>query len=275
MKNFSLVIAVFCLFFIDATSIAQSKKTSCNVTNSAFSNGEETNYIISYNWFVVFSEVGTVSMKITSDRLFGHDAFHIFAEGKSYSWWDSFFKVRDKYEAWVRQDNLRPLFFQRNSQEGDFRQHESYTFRGDSLIVRKNKVNERALKYDTVKITPCAYDIMSSLLYARNFDFTNRKPGDKIPVSVVLDNEVYDIYFRYQGIENVKLKEMGTFECMKFSVLLVEGTMFHEGENMVMWVTNDKNHIPIYIESPILIGSVKARIVQIKGNRYPLTSKKK
>jgi hypothetical protein len=271
MKKLCHVIVIALL--ISVTGQAQTNK-SCKIVNTSFLAGEQTSYIISYNWFVIFSEVGTVSMNITSEKLFGFDTYHLSAEGKSYSWWDSFFKVRDKYETWVRQDNLRPLFFQRNTHEGDFRQHESYSFKGDSVILRKSKVNEKGVRFDTMKIGPCTYDIMSSLLYARNFDFSNPKVGQKFPVAVALDNEVYDLYFRYQGLENVKIKELGTFECMKFSVMLVEGTMFHEGENMVLWVTNDKNHIPVYIESPILIGNIKARLVQIKGNRYPLTSKK-
>jgi hypothetical protein len=86
--------------------------------------------------------------------------------------------------------------------------------------------------------------------------------------------KTYDLYFRYIGIENKKLKNVGTFECLKFYCAIgSQGTMFHEGEDMFIWVTNDKNHIPLWAESPILIGNVKARITKIQGNRYPLTSK--
>lgn len=43
---------------------------------------------------------------------------------------------------------------------------------------------------------------------------------------------------------------------------------------MFLWVTNDANRIPVYVESPILIGSVKGYITKIEGNRYPLSSLK-
>lgn len=265
---------IACVISLPTLLSAQTNTKKCTQKNIAFQYGEETSYIISYNWFVIFSEVGQVTFKIEKDKIFGTNAIHYFGEGSSYSWWDKFFKVRDRYEVWVREDNMRPLFFQRNNREGDFRQHESYTYSGDSVIFRKNKVNDRPLRYDTLKITPCTFDVMSALLYTRNLNFSTYKIGEKIPITVALDEQSYELYFRYQGIEEIKLKDMGTFECMKFTVLLVEGTIFHEGEDLTLWVTNDKNRIPVYVESPILVGNIRARITSIKNNRYPLTSKK-
>lgn len=268
-----IVIALLPLLLFLNSALSQDTVPSCYRTNNTYSSGEELSYTISYNWFVVFSEVGQVTMSIEDDKLFGHDAYHFVGAGKSYSWWDHFFKVRDRYETWIRKDNLRPLFFQRNNREGGFRQHETYTFEGDSLIFRKNKVNDHPLRYDTLRIEPCAFDVMSALLFTRNLDYKHMKIGEKTPITVALDEKSYPLYFRYQGLENIGLKDLGTFECMKFTVLLVEGTIFHEGEDMILWVTNDKNRIPVYAESPILVGNIKARLTEIKGNKYPLTSK--
>jgi hypothetical protein len=270
MKKY-IFISLFTLIFTLYTD-AQEKEI-CEIENIAFSEGEKLSYIISYNWFVVFSEVGLVDMTINEENINGVDAYYYKATGRTFNWWDKFFKVRDTYETWVRKDNLRPLFFERNTREGDFRQHENYVFEGDSLVYRKNKIRDNAFTYDTIKITGCTYDVMSSLLFTRNIDYSKMKSNEKIPITVVMDDKTYDLYFRYIGIENKKLKNVGTFECLKFTVLLVQGTMFHEGEDMFIWVTNDKNHIPLWAESPILIGNVKARITKIQGNRYPLTSK--
>jgi hypothetical protein len=271
IKSILIISLIICAISL----IAQGTTKKCTQKNSTFQYGEETTYIVSYNWFVVFSEVGQVTFKIEKDKIFGTNAIHFYGVGTSFSWWDKFFKVRDRYEVWVREDDLRPLFYQRNNREGEFRQHESYTFGGDSYIYRKNKVNDQSLKFDTLSITPCTFDVMSAMLYTRNIHYGNFKKGDKIPVTIALDEQSYNLYYRFQGIENVKLKEMGTFECLKFTVLLVEGTVFHEGEDLTLWVTNDKNHIPVYAESPIIVGNIKARITSIKNNRYPLTSKKK
>lgn len=67
---------------------------------------------------------------------------------------------------------------------------------------------------------------------------------------------------------------MGEIDCMKFSAMLIQGSVFNGGEKMVLWVTNDKNRLPVYIESPILVGSVRGTLIGISGNRYPLDFRK-
>ena len=49
--------------------------------------------------------------------------------------------------------------------------------------------------------------------------------------------------------------------------------MFKGGEEMTVWASNDKNRIPIYVEAPILVGSVKAKIVSWKGLRNKMEAK--
>jgi hypothetical protein len=48
--------------------------------------------------------------------------------------------------------------------------------------------------------------------------------------------------------------------------------MFEGGERMTIWITDDENHIPIRIETPIIVGSVKVDMKSYQGLRYPLSS---
>jgi len=41
---------------------------------------------------------------------------------------------------------------------------------------------------------------------------------------------------------------------------------------VLVWVTDDENRIPVYIEAKILVGTVKAYLKDVKGVRNPLTS---
>ena len=43
-------------------------------------------------------------------------------------------------------------------------------------------------------------------------------------------------------------------------------------EDVVVWVTDDDNRIPVYIEAKILVGTVKAYLKETKGLRNPVTS---
>jgi hypothetical protein len=117
----------------------------------------------------------------------------------------------------------------------------------------------------------CIQDVLSSIYYARNINFDKYKVEDKIPFDMFLDNEVYHLYIKYMGKETVKTK-YGKFKAIKFKPLLIKGTIFEGGEKMTVWVSDDANHIPLRIESPISVGSVKVDMMQYKNLRYPLSS---
>jgi hypothetical protein len=53
---------------------------------------------------------------------------------------------------------------------------------------------------------------------------------------------------------------------------MVEGTIFRGDEDVLVWVTDDDNRIPVYIEAKILIGTVKAYLKEMRGIRNPLSS---
>ena len=76
------------------------------------------------------------------------------------------------------------------------------------------------------------------------------------------------IYIRYLGKEDVKTRNKKLYKCLKFSVKLVEGTIFKGDEDALIWVTDDKNKIPVMIEAHILVGSVKAILRETKGLKW-------
>ncbi len=49
-------------------------------------------------------------------------------------------------------------------------------------------------------------------------------------------------------------------------------TIFEGGEKMTVWVSDDDNHIPLRIESPISVGSIKVDMMGYRNLRHPLTS---
>jgi hypothetical protein len=269
---FHLIAFAFILILSKTSASAQE----CASRNFTFKPGEELVYIASYDWFVIWTEVAEVKMTITETEYQGKPVYHYLALGQTFKNWDLFFKVRDKFETYVDKETLQPYVSSREVREGNYKQNDKYFFNRDKGVVYSyNTTNDHPQTIDTLPIQSCTFDIMSAMLYARNIDFAKYNKGDSIPISVLLDKEIYPIYFRFLGVEKYKVKHVGEFECIKFSVLTVEGEMFHEGENMTVWVTNDKNRIPIYAESPVLVGSVRVQIADVKNNRYPFSSLKK
>jgi hypothetical protein len=158
---------------------------------------------------------------------------------------------------------MQSLKFVRNVNEGGFKKYQNVTF---------NKTTNTAVTNDGVfKVPSCVQDVVSAVFYARNIDFSKLNPEDRITFSMFLDNEVYSMYIRYIGKETIKTK-YGKFNAIKFKPLLIKGTLFEGGEKMTVWVTDDANHIPVRIESPIVVGSVKIDMMNYENIRHPLTS---
>ena len=66
-----------------------------------------------------------------------------------------------------------------------------------------------------------------------------------------------------------------TFKTIKFTPEVIAGQVFDEDTEMNVWVTDDQNRIPLLIESPVAVGSVKAVLKNYKGLRYDMTAKVK
>ena len=99
------------------------------------------------------------------------------------------------------------------------------------------------------------------------------KPDTKIPISVIIDDNIYPIYIRELGKEVVENQDGTKYRCIKFSAKMVQGTIFKGDEDILVWVTDDENKIPVYIEAKILVGTVKAYVKEMKGLRNPATSR--
>lgn len=260
LKPLFFLTAVICLSF--SPSPGSPATDFCGVKNTAFRSGETVTMTVFYK-LVGYVSAGEATFTTTIERFNGKPVYHFVGEGRTYSFFDNFFKVRDRYESYVDTATLLPMKFIRNVSEGDYRKYENVTF--------NQTANTAASTKGVFKITDCMQDVVSSMYYARNINFDKYKPGDKIPFDMFMDDEIYHLYIRYLGKEKIKTK-YGKFRAIKFKPLLLKGTMFEGGEKMVAWVSDDPNHLLLRVESPISVGSVIVDMMSYKNLRYPLTS---
>jgi hypothetical protein len=233
----------------------------CGIKNSTTQSGEEITYTIYYALAGAHVNAGTSTFSNKLEKLNGRTVYHVTGVGGSNAKYDWIYKVRDRYESYIDTLTMQPLKFMRDVQEGSTKKDETVNF--------NRSTNTATTETGTYKVPECVQDVLSAIYYARNIDFDHYKKGDKIPFQMFLENQVYDLYIRYLGKEDVKTK-YGKFNAIKFKVLLIPGTIFKAGEDMVVWVSDDQNHIPVRIESQILIGSIKVDISSYKNIRYPL-----
>jgi hypothetical protein len=235
----------------------------CGIKNKAFSAGEQISFTVYYAVAGIYIDAGNATFTNNLERINGRPVYHITGDGKTNPNYDWIYKVRDKYETFIDTASLLPLKFLRNVNEGGYKKYQNITF---------NREANTAITTEGVFKTPaCVQDVLSAVYYARNIDFSKYKVNDRIPFTMFLDNEVYNMYVRYLGKETVKTR-YGKFRAIKFKPLLIKGTIFEGGEKMTVWVSDDANHVPLRIESPIVVGKVKIDMMSYKNLRYELSS---
>lgn len=255
--------AIISLLFLLLTNVPQQVDEFCGVHNTAFRAGEEVTMEVFYTTLGMYVGAGEARFTTTLEDFNGAPVYHCVGTGTTYSFFDNFYKVRDRYETYIDTATMLPVKFIRNVYEGGSRIYNNVTF--------NHNAGTAVSTHGVFKVTSCIQDVISSVYYARNINFNKYKPGDKIPFDMFLDDEIYHLYLRYEGKENVKTK-YGKFRAIKFKPLLIKGTIFQGGENMNVWVSDDANHLLLRAESPISVGSIKVDMMGYRNLRYPLTS---
>lgn len=246
-------------------------KAQCSDPNIAFKGGEVVRYHAYYNWHFVWMNAGEVTFSVKNIQWQKKPAYHITAHGSTYRNYDFFYKVRDTFEVVVDTMRLEPFMFKQVNYEGSYHCHNYYTFNHVNRTIKgriqKEDEPERNM---TLKWHDCSFDLLTMVYRARNIPYHQFAPGTKIPIKMLVDGAIYDLYIRYLGVETIKTRDGRHFRCLKFKPLLVEGTIFKSGEDMTVWVTDDKNRVPIIVEAKVLIGSVKAVFIDAQGLRHPM-----
>ncbi|MEQ9187245.1 MAG: DUF3108 domain-containing protein [Cryomorphaceae bacterium] len=231
------------------------------VSHNAFQRGERLEYDVSYGWL----DAGEAIIEIKDEKhtIAQRDVLHIIGTGNSQGTFNWFFKVRDRYETYLDEEGVFPWVFVRDIQEGGFKMKQSYTFDHYNQKVKTNKGKE----YD---VPLGVQDMISSFYSARALDLKALKPGQVFEIQSFVDNELWPLRIKFLKRESITI-EKGTFDCMLFVPVVQEGRIFKEEEDMMVWVTDDKNRIPVLAKASVLVGSIKMELRSFKGLANPVS----
>lgn len=285
MRSFLGIILLLCTCIPSVRVRAQEnldlKGTACVPVKTvdedelAFQAGERMDFVLHYRWGAINSDVGTATVTLDNVILDGQDAFLCTAKGRTSKFFDIFFKVREDFRSWFTRDGLRPLKFTRDTHEGNYEARNTYIYNWSAkepfikADVFSSSSGQRSLE---LPLTPCTFDLPSLFFYARNMDFDVVEPGRKYPMTFAIDDDVYNVYFILHGRETIKVKGIGTVKTIKFAAKLLEGEVFKGEEDMMIWVTDDENRLPVYFEAPLLVGFATGRLSGYDGLKHPFTS---
>ena len=181
-----------------------------------------------------------------------------------------FFKVEDNYETYFERNSVRPKHFIRQVNEGGYTKNKEIFFDFKKHMARV--IDHKRERDSTYFIQNDVQDMLSSFYYLRTLDFENLQENETVDVNTFMDEQMYRIRVLIMGREPVKT-EFGRIDCIKIRPLVLEGRVFKDEENVTLWISDDENKIPVKIKASILVGSVKADLVEARGLAHPFALK--
>ncbi len=243
--------------------------TQCEIKNNNFKNNEFVKYQVYYNWGFIWLKAGEVTFNVKDTTINNIELWRFISTGKSYPSYDWIFKVRDSFESIVYKNSLKPLYYHRKTTEGSLLTDNEYVFNHKKKKIYSSTYNSKeGLKKDTLTLNNCIFDVLSATYFTRSIDFSDMKLNDSIPITTIMDNEKINIYVKYLGKEEITHKNGKNYKTIKFSTTVAEGSVFKGGEQIIVWVSDDKNKIPILIKADIIVGSVKVYIIEKNNLKY-------
>lgn len=268
----SCITMFFLLLF--ATTNVMSNNPTCVSSNSAFSAGEEIRYTLYYNWGFIWINTGEGVFNAKETTFMGDPVYHLDFFGRSHRMYDPVFKVRDRFQSYVEKETFNPLWYEMDTYEGGHEAWDIYYFDHEkNRIVAITEDSNNPRKTDTIDLDHCSYDIVTAAYAARNLDFSSYSVNDTIPFNIMIRDKLHEINPVFLGKDTVKARKGGTYECLKFSIKLIDGYIFKGGDDLFIWVTDDENRIPVLIEAEIRVGSIKAVLTSWSNLKHPVTAR--
>lgn len=244
----------------------------------AFKNGEKLTFMVSYRAKLIpNTDVAEVVLSVDNSHYESQPALKITAKADVMPFFKWFFDMHDVYSAWVNPETLKPIYATCDIREGNYRFSSRFYFDWN-----KSEVNTvyRNLKrpndsYKVMALSDYSYDGLSLFYNLRSTAPNEFLIGQTQHMKLVIEDTIRVVYYKFLGREPLKVKGLGEFNTLKFSCQLATttGVSFEDGTEFFLWITDDRNRIPLLIESPIKVGSIRARLMKYTNLKYQLDSK--
>jgi hypothetical protein len=229
-----------------------------------FSKNEKLVYNASYNMSGLMTSFAEVTMQTSEVKTEKSSLYKLKCTAKTYSKWDSFFKIRDLFESYINPRNMSPLLYKRDTDEGGHKRYEKYTFNHKKQRVKTIYRNRRGENTKTLTLNSGTKDLVSTLYYVRSLPVAQAKNGDAKTFKILFDREEKFVKLTFLGKETIDSK-LGKKACYKIAVNVTNEKLLKGTNQNIIWLTADKHKIPLQIKFSIAVGTGYLKIKTAAG----------
>jgi len=262
-----LLLFQFAALLLLSSFVTSDEQIYRAIRHQSFHVGEQLNYKASFWGFTV----GRAKVKLHPDifEINKRDCYKIDVFGWTAGAVGLVAKVNDNWGVYLDTSALVPHISYRDIKEGKYHKKELVKYNHQDNIVTAKLENFRL---DYVK-GPIEYeapnnvrDIIGGFMYVRTLDFDKLNVGDTIEVDGFFEDTFYDFKVAYAGKEVVKTKA-GRIHTIKLQPIMPKNEMFDGTNSVHVWISDDKNKIPVKIDTDMFIGKVNVELTGYEGLR--------
>lgn len=242
------------------------KESLRSIPNESFSTGELLKYKVHYG--PINAAEAVIDIAPTLHRVNDRPTYKATVYGKTSSSFDLFIRIRDTWQSYIDTAAILPHRSFRNIEEGSYRKRETVDFdhlTNTAQVEMKKKNKDK--RQSTHKIAPGAQDIVSGFYYLRTLNYDKFKVGDKFTVKGFFDEENFDMVVTYQGRETINTKA-GSFRAIKLVPSLPKNKLFKGEDAVTVYLSDDKNKVPVLISANMFVGSVKVDLYEHQNLKH-------
>ncbi|WP_439881390.1 DUF3108 domain-containing protein [Pontibacter sp. MBLB2868] len=257
------------LIVLAATFGFVTKDRLRTIPNESFSSGEILKYKVHYGPITAAEAV--INVAPTIQYVNGRPCYSATVYGKTTSSFDLFIRIRDTWQSYIDTAAIVPHRSFRNIEEGDYRKRETVDFnhfKNTALVEKKKKHKDK--ETSNYKIPDNVQDVVSGFYYLRTINYDNMRIGEKVNVQGFFDEETFNMEVTYKGKEVVSTKA-GDIKAIKLTPKMPNNDMFKGENSIVVYLSDDKNKIPVMIQAEMFVGSVKVNLYEYKNLKHKIT----
>jgi hypothetical protein len=249
LKFAGLLLAVMAL--ADSLLFAQAK-------TSPFQPGERLTYDVTWSVF----QAGTVSATLQSLFQGSKDDYAVVTTAHSQGFVSLLFSVDNEFRSVFNPQTLCSERISKKINEG--RRHKETEIVFDSqrklAILDERDLNKphEPPKHAENEIPKCVEDVVTAFYYLRNQDFQIGKPL-QLPVND--GSKTYDVTLDVQALETIQAP-LGHRSAIRVEPKVFSG-LFKRRGRMLVWFSNDDQHLPLRIKFMIAVGTITATLKSV------------
>lgn len=232
---------------------------------NVFQSGEYLEYVMRYGWIKGGNARVEVIKSYHKEQMLWHATLH----AKTTGWLDRLYNIREHYESYFSPQSQLPVTTIRDVEEGPrYKRYNKAHFNQEKHFITSEATGKMPVPERT-------YDVISVFYAMRNSVLKNLgNEEDTLRFNLYFDKEIYKMKVYYKGRESID-SPAGKIQCLKFIPLVVAGRVFDSKEDVTLWISDDKNLIPVRARMELLIGSFRADLIDYKRLRFPLKIQEK